>query len=384
MPPPASQPDGVADCSITAGSSEMPTETLQFLRAVVASSSDFVHGQHYEGSGGGNSTDSRADNNSTSDADIIEERNGRTHIYTDSGTSDNNIEAVQPFTCGISAVATSTVDTTARTLVLHALQVFRGTPYRDNEKRVSTLLCVRCYRKYNTYFKLMVNSKYLIVYTFLLYRTVLHIMCIVVCAQSYIHFAAGSQHVVSFPVQEGVTLELTLARFWSPLEDTRCSVTPYFRGVRPSPSCLTSTGGQRVGDMIRVENALGDNTTDDNPYGKLEKWVAVLKPTAPGKVSPLGERDILPEGSPLYQLVFQYEFDQADSGEIIPRWPGLQGALYESNFLAQFFLVFDSKKKLIGTGDAWPSAIKIGKGRHVVRCTIASKAQLHSNARELV
>jgi hypothetical protein len=59
--------------------------------------------------------------------------------------------------------------------------------------------------------------------------------------------------------------------------------------------------------------------------------------------------------------------DQSDSGELLPRFPGLQGSLYESQFHAQFFMVFDSKKKLLGVGDAWPSAVKVGKGKHTVR-----------------
>ena len=48
------------------------------------------------------------------------------------------------------------------------------------------------------------------------------------------------------------------------------------------------------------------------------------------QVLPLGERDVLPDGTPLYQLVLEYEVDQgADCSELPPRWPGLQGVLYE-------------------------------------------------------
>ena len=33
-------------------------------------------------------------------------------------------------------------------------------------------------------------------------------------------------------------------------------------------------------------------------------------------------------------------------------------------------MVYDSNKKLLGVGDAWPSAIKTGKGKHVIRLQV--------------
>ena len=42
---------------------------------------------------------------------------------------------------------------------------------------------------------------------------------------------------------------------------------------------------------------------------------------------------------PLLSLPVEYDVDQADAGEITPRWPGLQGSLYESQFQSQFFMV---------------------------------------------
>ena len=55
---------------------------------------------------------------------------------------------------------------------------------------------------------------------------------------------------------------------------------------------------------------------------------------------------------------------------MLPRWPGLQGILYESSFHSQLFLIFDSRKKLLGTGDAFPSPYKMAKGKFVVRLQV--------------
>ena len=224
-------------------------------------------------------------------------------------------------TCGVMAADSAEVDTSTRIVVLHALQVFRGTPYRDHEKR------------------------------------------------SYVNLAAGSKHVISWEVIPGSTMELTLARFWSTLENPLCSLTVHFRGVDPSPERILIPGGCRVSEIIRVHNTMSMGVVDIAPAAKLDHWVAVVKPLAPGKIASLGERDaLLTDGpgrtadTPIYQLVLEYEVDLAEATEVTPTWPALQGILYESNFLAQFFMIFDSKRKLLGTGDAWPSATKVSGG----------------------
>jgi hypothetical protein len=116
---------------------------------------------------------------------------------------------------------------TYRMIALHALQTFRGTPYRNNEKDV------------------------------------------------YINLTAGSQHTVSWAVTEGVTMEFCLARFWSTIEAPHCTATLYFRGVRPGIGCapLVLTGGCRVSDLIRVENCVGEGPVDVLPACKVCTYV---------------------------------------------------------------------------------------------------------------
>ena len=122
---------------------------------------------------------------------------------------------------------------------------------------------------------------------------------------------------------------------------------------------------QRVSEMVRVRSFLG--SAEITPAAKLDKWVSVTKPSQQGKVLPLGSRDVLPDGTRCYQLVIEYEFDQPEDGEVTLRWQGMQGVLYESDFHAQFFMIYDNKKKLLGAGDAFPSAVKITKGPTTVR-----------------
>lgn len=212
------------------------------------------------------------------------------------------------------------MDSSGRMIVLHALQTFRGTPYRDNEKH------------------------------------------------SYITLTPGSQNVISWSVHEGVTMELCLARFWSTIGTTSFKVSLQFHGVVPNLSEVVITGGSKVSNLIRVSSS--SSTTEINPSAKLDKWISPVKPIQSGKILPMGSRDVLANGNVLYQLILEYEIDLTESYDIIPRFPGLQGVLYESEFHAQFFMIYDSRKKLIGTGDAWPSSIKCSKGKFIIRLNV--------------
>jgi Tripeptidyl peptidase II len=60
----------------------------------------------------------------------------------------------------------------------------------------------------------------------------------------------------------------------------------------------------------------------------------------------------------IYQLILEYNFNQAEAGEVTLRLPLLNGVLYESALEAQMVLLFDANKRLLGASDAWPSAIK--------------------------
>lgn len=208
----------------------------------------------------------------------------------------------------------------ARNIVFHSLQIYKGVPYRDHEK------------------------------------------------EDAIRLYPGSSHVVSFAVDDARTLELCFARSWNTIGYTAFNATVYFRGVVPVPSSVTIHGGSKLSEPIRVSAVL--HKADLSPCGKLDKWTSVIKPIAVGKISPLGERDVLPDGKILYSLMLEYEIDLSDSFDVVCRFPALQGVLYESYFHAQFYMIYDAKKLLMGVGDAWPSYLKLNKGKYTVRLLV--------------
>jgi hypothetical protein len=69
-------------------------------------------------------------------------------------------------------------------------------------------------------------------------------------------------------------------------------------------------------------------------------------------------------------MILSYDIDQSEGGDVTVRFPALQGILYESAFVGQFFCLYDVSKRLIGVGDAWPKAIKTGKGKHTLQMQV--------------
>lgn len=221
-----------------------------------------------------------------------------------------------------SVIEYTSPDISPSLIVVHALQLFRGTPYRDNEK------------------------------------------------DSYVTLRPGSEHCLSWAVTDGWAMEFTVARSWSNIVDPNFEVTLHFRGVEPVPAQVLITGGQRVSEKITVFSKLCTFPIDISPSAKLDRWTTMIKPSSAGKVAPLGERDVLPDGTRLYQLVLEYEIEHTEANDAVPRWPGLQGVLYESDFHAQFFMLYDAQKKLVASGDAWPSFAKVAKGKYTLRLQV--------------
>jgi hypothetical protein len=120
--------------------------------------------------------------------------------------------------------------------------------------------------------------------------------------------------------------------------------------------------------MLRIHAVLGQEEV--SPSAKLDKIISCIKPTAAGKVVPLGSRDVLPSWTRIYEVALEYEVDVPEDCEIAPKWPGLQGVLYESDFLAQLYCIFDAKKKFVGAGDAFTSPTKVSKGKFTIRLQV--------------
>jgi tripeptidyl-peptidase-2 len=186
--------------------------------------------------------------------------------------------------------------------------------------------------------------------------------------EKYFHLLPSQTVVSSVAIEEGITCEVDLARYWSTIGKTKANVSIQFRGVRPTPNRIHMLCGAG-GALVRVNSDLKDESV--GPSAKLTKWMTPLRPKSEGVISPLGSRDILPSREKqIYQLVLTYEFTQEEKGAFTPRALALQDALYESAFESQMMLIFDGEKKYLGVADYAPSPVTAPKGNVTIRMQI--------------
>lgn len=186
--------------------------------------------------------------------------------------------------------------------------------------------------------------------------------------QKYLTMMPSETSAVSVSVEEGVTVEVAVARYWSTIGTTKVEVDVEFRGIRPSPNKLQLLDGSG-GSLVRLYADLQDEFM--LPSAKLSSWRTPLRPKANSAVVPLGERDILPwQSKKIYELVLTYEFTQEEKGSFFPRMASLQGVLYESFYESQLMMIYDGEKKLLGVSDAFPSAVTALKGPVTIRLQV--------------
>jgi len=227
-------------------------------------------------------------------------------------------------------------DSAPRMMILHALQLVRGSAYRDNEKR------------------------------------------------SYVTLTPGSHHTISFPVLGGVPMELFLGRYWSTLgtsfSSASSTVVPIPMKVKLNfstlvvPQTVMLKWGCRVSDAVKISTTRECFASQEvSVSAKLDTALSTIKPSG-FKLQALGERDVMFNGDRVYSLVLEYVIDQDQpSAEVTPTWPALNEHLYESAMFAQLSQIysFPPQRRLLYTADAWPkNKCKLSKGKYVLRLAV--------------
>ena len=78
------------------------------------------------------------------------------------------------------------------------------------------------------------------------------------------------------------------------------------------------------------------------------------------------------EGGQTHALTLSYPFSLDEAAEVIPRFPSLQGQLYEAPLGSQLILVFDSRGRMMLCTDVWPENYKkkLPKGKYVLKLRV--------------
>ncbi|XP_065200491.1 tripeptidyl-peptidase 2 isoform X2 [Planococcus citri] len=167
-------------------------------------------------------------------------------------------------------------------------------------------------------------------------------------------------------VKGGLILQVTLAKFWSSLGEMRVNYSVHFSGCHPNPSELTMSHSE---GLYRFDLYPSLQTEEVQVNASLKNNVTVIK-LVDSVISPLtSERDIIPPNTIIYQLVLTYNFHINKATDVTLISPFLSDYLYESDYESQLWLLFDSNKRYIAAGDAFPEhyTVKLEKGDYIVR-----------------
>lgn len=169
-----------------------------------------------------------------------------------------------------------------------------------------------------------------------------------------------------FSVTGGRTLELTVGHGFTELtNESRVGMELAFHGVRPGSQEVFLNGGAQV---TRIEATAGIERIELAPSATLQIHRRTIPPSK-FELRPLKpERDRLPDGRQLHDLILTYTFEVAQAGSIVPRFPALAGRLYDAEFESQHWMLHDEGKQMLAVGDTWePASVRVQKGTHTLR-----------------
>lgn len=170
--------------------------------------------------------------------------------------------------------------------------------------------------------------------------------------EKVLSLTSQSDSILSFQIKGGVILEVVIGKYWANIGDVEVDYSISLHGIRPDNPNITMMAADGVYSLdlrtLRSEEIL--------PTVTLKSSVQVLKPVE-SKVNALLERDIIPVGRQIYELLLTYEFHLSKGAEVTPNSPLLSDILYESEFESQLWLLYDSNKMMLAAGDAYPSKV---------------------------
>lgn len=167
---------------------------------------------------------------------------------------------------------------------------------------------------------------------------------------------------------DGNVVEFCISKWWANLGTIDVKYTINYHGVMPSQRDIVMHGGE---GLMRLDLVSRISQEDIHPEIKLKSSVQVLRPVE-SRVITLGSRDILPPARHTFELQLQYSISVAKPTEITPNLPMLSDVLYESEIESQLWMLFDANKRLVGSGDAYPSkwGLKVDKGEYTLKVHI--------------
>ena len=203
--------------------------------------------------------------------------------------------------------------------------------------------------------------------------------------ERWARLATGDELTTSLQRVEPHTIfETTLCQYALSYGHSMVEWTVEFVGPHKMDAIAMSSGDQFASVKLRTSQIACDSILNQiNPAVKFDKVCCFYAPKSYSmQMTPLtdiGDVDI-GKMDGVYALNLEYHFDQKVGGtKNVVRFPILDDLLYESLYWGSFWMLFDSNKQLISSGEAFEESSKIAKQKGYVL-----KLQLRSPKKSLL
>ena len=161
--------------------------------------------------------------------------------------------------------------------------------------------------------------------------------------------------------EPGTILEATLAQYNLSVNDCRIHYSIEFLGPLVTNDHAFISHGN-VYSSIRVKTI--HQVVKTNPSASLDIYSTHYYPSK-FKLGPLKQdRDLTVNDNQIYCLEMEYNWKQEVSCKVTPSFPVIADLLYESPFGGNFYMIYDSNKKVVLSGDAFAETEKLEKGEN--------------------
>ncbi|KAF0915843.1 hypothetical protein E2562_039168 [Oryza meyeriana var. granulata] len=184
-------------------------------------------------------------------------------------------------------------------------------------------------------------------------------------------FSSPSLKNFSFPVEGGLTLELSIAQFWSSgiasHEPTCIDFEIVFHGISVDQKVIGFDGSEAPIRIVARSLLASEILV---PVATLNKVKTPYRPVECNLCSLPTTRDRLPSGKQIIALTLTYKFKLEDGAEIKPHVPLLNNRIYDNKFESQYYRISDSNKCVYSSGDVYPNYVKLSKGEYTLQLYI--------------
>jgi tripeptidyl-peptidase-2 len=185
----------------------------------------------------------------------------------------------------------------------------------------------------------------------------------------YVSLPEHGSMTLGFAVIGGLTLEVAISKWWSNSSEATLDCNVTFHSLLPDCrqiSMLASDSICRINvrSLLQHEEVL--------PAVTLRTHVQPIRPSE-SKIRCLScSRDTLPDNRQVSALELTYNFNKAKAGEVVPDFCLLSNLLYENVYESQLWMLYDSNKQLLQSGDAYTHqySVKLEKGDYTIRVQV--------------